>query len=294
MKVHCQKYLLLYPRCCKRLKQFCDQHITNFRQIHNASAAINTSSFKFTKYGFPNPHWFPIKQKQLQGSQHNQLRCLSDVPCKFNDLVSSANKQRTQKSMQLVKPVRNLPLKKGFKRAAILIPMCMIDGQLSLLLTLRSIHLKNHRGEVSFPGGMMDRSDADLTVTALRETHEEIGLDPKLIDVWGTMHPLSNSAASREVTPVVGFGGDINLNSLHINSNEVEKVFFTTIKDLCDPNNQQTTQFRTGHGYTLPVYLSSPRIWGLTAVMIHQFLTVLAPHLYNFKIKHQRSIQKIK
>ncbi|CAI9723834.1 nucleoside diphosphate-linked moiety X motif 8-like isoform X2 [Octopus vulgaris] len=245
MKVHCQKYLLLYPRCCKRLKQFCDQHITNFRQIHNASAARNPSSFKFTKYGFPNSHWFPIKQKQLQGPQHNQLRYLSDVPCKFNDLVSSANKQRTQKSMQLVKPVRNLPLKKGFKRAAILIPMCMIDGQLSLLLTLRSIHLKNHRGEVSFPGGMMDRSDADLTVTALRETHEEIGLDPKLIDVWGTMHPLSNSAASREVTPVVGFGGDINLNSLHINSNEVEKVFFTTIKDLCDPNNQQTTQFRT-------------------------------------------------
>ncbi|XP_052825049.1 mitochondrial coenzyme A diphosphatase NUDT8 isoform X2 [Octopus bimaculoides] len=147
---------------------------------------------------------------------------------------------------------------------------------------------------ISFPGGMMDRSDADLTVTALRETHEEIGLDPKLIDVWGTMHPLPNKAASREVTPVVGFCGEIDLNSLHINPNEVEKVFFTTIKDLCNPDNQRMTQSRAGNGYTLPVYLSSSRIWGLTAVIVHQFLTVLAPHLYNFKIKHQRSIQKIK
>lgn len=68
---------------------------------------------------------------------------------------------------------------------------------------------------------------------------------------------------------------------------QVEEVFTCRIQDLCDNDNIRTTQFRTGPGYTLPVYLGGKhRIWGLTGIFVHQTLTLLAPGLYTFKIQH--------
>ncbi|GAB1599963.1 nucleoside diphosphate-linked moiety X motif 8-like [Argonauta hians] len=291
METCCQKYHMFFPYYGKRLKQLSCRHITNIRQIQDSTARVHDCSLMKNKYEkFPAPH------KQLLNFQLSQPRYFSsETSCKFNELISPSNKERTQKNLHLTKPVRQYPLKKDFRKAAILIPMCMIDGDLSLLLTLRSIHLKNHRREVSFPGGMMEESDADITVTALRETNEEIGLDPKLIDVWGIMQPITNKNASKLVTPVIGFCRDIDMDAFCINPNEVENVFSVTIKGLCDARYQRTTQMRSGTGYTLPVYLNgSHRIWGLTAAVIHQFLSILAPDLYRFRIRHQRSLYKLK
>lgn len=80
---------------------------------------------------------------------------------------------------------------------------------------------------------------------------------------------------------------------LKVNSAEVSEVFTCTLKDLCDPRNQGYTQFRSG--YVIPVYFGQPveagvksmmpKIWGLTAGITHQVLTVLVPKMYKLKLR---------
>lgn len=72
------------------------------------------------------------------------------------------------------------------RTAAVLIPLCVHKQAVSLLYTLRAADLTTHRGQVSFPGGMQDERDKDLATTALRETHEELGIRPQDVEIWGS------------------------------------------------------------------------------------------------------------
>lgn len=93
------------------------------------------------------------------------------------------------------------------------------------------------------------------------------------------------------VYPVVAQTGEVDVASLNINHDEVQEAFCVSLRDLCENNNIRCTQFREGSGYTLPVYLAgSHRIWGLTAVIVHQLLTIIAPGLYTFRVRHKRPV----
>lgn len=89
------------------------------------------------------------------------------------------------------------------RRAAVLMPIVLREHGPTLLLTLRTANLRNHAGQISFPGGSAEQSDHSLTDTALRETEEEIGLSRKCVDVLGTM-PEYFTGTGYRVTPVVG------------------------------------------------------------------------------------------
>lgn len=217
------------------------------------------------------------------------------APTTLENIFSDCNRENVVAKMKNAKPIARFEkdMKKG-REAAILVPMCHIEGEPALLFMMRSRYLKNHRGEISFPGGMKDPGDRDLIHTALRETFEEIGLSEDCVDVWGTL-PASPSRVQLGrknggwVTPVLGYCKDIKLENLTLNKTEVEEVFVRKISTLCDPSNQGSTQFRykDTNGYTLPVYLGEDhRIWGLTAIFIHQVLNLLAPELYKFKLRH--------
>lgn len=94
----------------------------------------------------------------------------------------------------------------------------------------------------------------------------------------------------RVIYPVLACTGEVDVASLNINHDEVEEAFCVSLQHLCDPVNVGSTRFREGSGYTLPVYTGAAhRIWGLTAVIVHQVLNIIAPGLYNFKIKHKKS-----
>ena len=92
----------------------------------------------------------------------------------------------------------------GRTDAAVLVPLYLRDDEPYVVLTKRREDLRRHAGEISFPGGRQDPGDADLCATALREAHEEIGLDPSGVDLVGALQPTPTIATGYAVYPFVG------------------------------------------------------------------------------------------
>lgn len=116
-------------------------------------------------------------------------------------------------------------------QAAVLIPI-VIHSEPTVLLTLRTTHLSTHSGQIAFPGGKVDESDADVVAAALREAHEEVGLTAEFVDVLGQL-PVYVTGSVFHVTPVValvlpGF-------SLQLNPFEVADVFEVPLQFLMNP-----------------------------------------------------------
>uniref|UniRef100_A0A1I7TS36 Nudix hydrolase domain-containing protein n=2 Tax=Caenorhabditis tropicalis TaxID=1561998 RepID=A0A1I7TS36_9PELO len=178
---------------------------------------------------------------------------------------------------------------------SVLIPLVNVDGRDSVLLTKRSIHLRSHRGEVCFPGGRMDPGET-TTETALRETQEEIGLESKDIEIWGHLKSVVRRQADFVVTPIVGYIPDERvLDRLIVNSDEVQAVFTIPLDELHKTAGLtkfkskrmkytlptfDSTQFKIHHNAENEYLHSNQRVWGLSAVMLHQALTLLNPEVY--------------
>lgn len=171
---------------------------------------------------------------------------------------------------------------------AILISLCMVEGVPSLLYTLRSNELKSHSGQVSFPGGRCDASDRDVIHAASREAEEEIGIPQSAIDVWAVMPPIGREL-DKPIYPVVGNLGNLLVDDLEHNDAEVSTIFTVPLEFLCNPQNYRHTWFRrvfsVGHSvkhyiYPTPVFLTKPRVWGLTAMATELFLSCLFPDIF--------------
>lgn len=201
-------------------------------------------------------------------------------------LLSKENIEKTIKrlsniNMKLEKANLRIPM----RNAAVLVPICVVDNEVSLVYTLRAADLKTHRGQVSFPGGMQDSSDISLEQTALRETEEELGVQQEKIQIWGTGNTII-SRNTLHITPVVGLINCSNiLNELNVNPAEVKEVFTVSVQTLCDLDMIRHTQFKTG--YSIPVFTGGKRrIWGLTAVLTHVFLKAfVSREAYPYNIK---------
>lgn len=151
--------------------------------------------------------------------------------------------------------------------AGVLIPIVDRPEALSVLLTRRAEGLPQHAGQVSFPGGRMEPGDADICATALRETHEEIGLSPEQVDVAGFLAPMP-TITGYAVTPVVGLvGPDLELVPDPV---EVDLIFEVPLDFLMDPANRRQGQ-RELYGVMVPIVeyrYGDQRIWGATASMV--------------------------
>ena len=136
-----------------------------------------------------------------------------------------------------------------------------------VILTLRSSQMPTHKGEVAFPGGKAEASDSDAIATALREAHEEVGLDPKHVRVIGPLDQVI-SRFGFLVTPVLGIvPADIELNA---DSREIEGVFRVPLKFFLDGQPDQIDQFGSFRGPRW--YFQGYTIWGLTAMMLAELL----------------------
>ena len=138
-------------------------------------------------------------------------------------------------------------------RAAVLIPLLLKDDGLSVLLTQRTNHLRDHAGQISFPGGRMDPEDLSPNDTALRESQEEIGLDPQRVEIIGHL-PQYLTVSGYSVTPVVGL---VQPQAEYVlDEFEVADIFEVPLNFLLDPANHQVRLWQSEQGgrrfYSMP------------------------------------------
>ena len=166
----------------------------------------------------------------------------------------------------------------SIRPAAVLLPLLVHDGALSMLLTQRTAHLHDHAGQISFPGGRVDDGDRDPVHTALREAHEEIGLPSAQVEVLGTL-PEYVTATGYAVTPVIGLIE--RPFAISLDSFEVAEAFEVPLSFLMDPaNHERRTIVFDGAPrtfYAIPWTQAQRRyfIWGATAAMLRNFYQLL-------------------
>ena len=161
----------------------------------------------------------------------------------------------------------------GTRRAAGLILIYPAPGP-TLVLTVRSAALPLHAGQVSLPGGAVEPGEA-LDQAALREAHEEIGLDPAVTRVAGLLTPLHIPVSGFALHPVVAAaGGRPRLSAGH---GEVARILAVPIAELADPARiGRTTGVRDGVEYDVPSFdVEGERVWGATAMIVAELLWVL-------------------
>lgn len=159
------------------------------------------------------------------------------------------------------------------KCAAVLVPLIWQDEQWHLLFTRRTDRVESHKGQVSFPGGACDEGESAPEQTALRESEEEIGLDPRKVRVLGRLANMITITGFR-VTPVVGV---IQWPTVFkVGEHEVARIFTIPLNWLADKRNRWEFNM-PGRNRSLIAYhpYDGELLWGATARMTVDFLKVL-------------------
>ncbi|PHS17555.1 MAG: coenzyme A pyrophosphatase [Kangiella sp.] len=190
---------------------------------------------------------------------------------KFNQSAKDAL-DKTSELTDYLKLFDNIQLKQ-IKPASVLITLVkQSDNQWHVILTKRAKHLKNHAGEICFPGGKFEDTDENLQQTALRETQEEIGLEHIDLKIIGKL-PEQITISQYYVTPYVAVldrQNGLNIRNLSIDKNEVEEVFTVPLNYLIDSKNQKLVKRKikdisfSYHSIEYNDYI----IWGATARML--------------------------
>ena len=166
-----------------------------------------------------------------------------------------------------------------YRLAAVLVPIQERDDGDHLVLTKRAEQLKYHRGQVAFPGGRVDGGDRSELAAALRESHEEIGIDPDDVRVLGRLDQVT-AAYDFLVTPFVGVIPPSY--EFRLNPAETDAVFSVPIAALLDPKCAVIADRRSSHGDPVyHFYCDGWDIWGATARIIVQFLELA----YGYRIE---------
>ncbi len=166
---------------------------------------------------------------------------------------------------------RDHPISGSLTPAAVLLPLLNKDDELNILLTRRTQMVKAHKGQVSFPGGVRDAADESLLSTALREAQEEIGLQPKDVEILGSLDPVATTSSGFLVHSFVGLVP--YPYPFRLNSREVAETLMVPFHFLADAKHWHRIPFISNNQpfdhYFVPYgkYL----IWGATARILKIF-----------------------
>jgi len=183
--------------------------------------------------------------------------------------------------------VPQMPAATSSRRAAVLILFGVLDRvpsdrtaqdprvgrDLDVLLLARAATLRAHPGEVAFPGGRIDPGDTGPVAAALREAHEETGLDPSGVDVLGTLDPVPLAFSRHLVTPVLGWWRESSPVRV-VDEAESAAVFRAPVADLLDPAHRGVTVIRRdghewrGPAFTVDAETGTHTVWGFTAMLL--------------------------
>jgi 8-oxo-dGTP pyrophosphatase MutT (NUDIX family) len=162
----------------------------------------------------------------------------------------------------------------GTRSAAVLVPLVGGEDELRLLCFERTHEVMEHKGEICFPGGSIEPSDADAVQAALREAHEELGVSPGLVDVLGTLDDVHTTVSNYVITPVVGHIG--RMPQLVLDPLEVARPVIPSLDELRKPG-AEGVEWRAWRGRKRQIYyyqVDGGRIWGATGRILHNLLAL--------------------
>jgi 8-oxo-dGTP pyrophosphatase MutT (NUDIX family) len=175
-----------------------------------------------------------------------------------------------------------------FSHAAVLVPLFRKGGDCHLLFTKRSEEVKYHKGEISFPGGVVDEEDSELVRTALREAFEEIGLKENDVQIIGVLDDIV-TITEFIVTPIVGLFP--YPYPFKVSEVEIAELIEVPLSSLLDEDCFSEREiFRGGQNEVVYSYQYEKHIiWGATARILKQFLDLISSQLKKENEDHRYS-----
>lgn len=176
---------------------------------------------------------------------------------------------------ELPPPRRHLVRVPGIRAAAVLMPFFEEDGEALVVLTKRPDHMPTHKGEIAFPGGKHDPDDPSLRHTALRELHEEIGVPGDDVEIVGELAAYGTFASRFAIVPFVGLLE--RRPDYRPDPREVARVFEVPVSELLADGVHREERWGVGPADRSIHFfeLEDETVWGVTAAILHAFLTHL-------------------
>ena len=155
-------------------------------------------------------------------------------------------------------------------------PTRAVPADLDVLLVGRAATLRQHSGQVAFPGGRVDAGDAGPEAAAVREAVEETGLDPAGVEVLGALSAFAVPVSNHLVTPVLAWWSQPSPVGV-VDAGESAHVFRAPVADLLDPENRRSTVHRRGGTvHRSPAFLAGEHlVWGFTAIVLDRLFDAL-------------------
>ena len=153
------------------------------------------------------------------------------------------------------------------RRAAVLVPIMLAPEGARVVYTLRTGELRDHAGQISFPGGSPESKDRSLLATALREAKEEVDLEPDSVEIIGELEDMYIPPSRFLVRPFVGLLREEA--ELDLASEEVEAIFTVSLEELMSPEAfKKVIWKREGRPHEVPIFaVGGHELWGATAAM---------------------------
>jgi 8-oxo-dGTP pyrophosphatase MutT (NUDIX family) len=222
------------------------------------------------------------KTMRIGGSQviprPSNFRTIDHNPFANLDTSALLSLDAVSKAIKAFKPDQILrqPLENA-RPSAVLVGLFESTSGVEAILTRRSQNLTNHRGEISFPGGRLDAGESVLQA-ALRETHEEIGLNPEDVEVVGELNSMATVVSNSHIVPIVGRYR--TQPKLHAVNSEVDRVFSVPLLELTrqDTYRQEHWVFSDREFQINFFYLDDETIWGATARILFQVMMLAVKH----------------
>lgn len=161
-----------------------------------------------------------------------------------------------------------------YHESAVLILLFPFHQQIQICLIRRPGTMKNHAGQIAFPGGKREKEDTDLIQTALREAYEEIGVPGDTVEIIGELTSVYVQVSAFLVKPVLGWLSEKPL--LKIDTAEVDEVIFISLEELADHGNrcERMMDTRTGRISAPGFEINGTFIWGATAMMLAELADI--------------------
>jgi 8-oxo-dGTP pyrophosphatase MutT (NUDIX family) len=182
-----------------------------------------------------------------------------------------------EKAHFIMAPAGNLPENISGEpgKAGVLILLFPHNGELSTVLIKRTEYPGPHSGQISLPGGKLEKGDKSQIYTALREAREETGIDTQSLEIIGTLTPLYIPVSDIEVLPVLAYTD--TQPGFQINTREVEYLIIVPLKQLLTGNRKKITKTLRVRDQVIraPGYLiQNEYIWGATAMILSEFIEI--------------------